>query len=115
MRRDLVIIGEMIAAAESAIAIVDGLDATDLDNNGLRRDAALWNMTILGEASNQVSEPLKSKYPDIPWRLASGFRNRLVHGYWEVDLDIVVSTIRNDLPVLLVSLRAIDVTPTDQE
>jgi len=113
MRRDLVVIGEMIAAAESAIAIVDALDAAELGSDRLRRDATLWNMTILGEASNQVSEPLKFRYPDVPWRLASGLRNRLVHGYWQVDLDIIVSTIRNDLPELILSLRDIDITSAD--
>jgi len=91
------------------------LNAAELGNDRLRRDAALWNMTILGEASNQISEPLKSQYPDVPWRLASALRNRLVHGYWEVDLDIIVSTIRNDLPELIMSVRDIDITAADQE
>lgn len=48
MRRDVVIVGEMIAAAESAIAIVGKLDSTALGEDRLRRDAVLWNMTILG-------------------------------------------------------------------
>jgi len=72
MRRDFVIVGEMIAAAESAIAIVGKLDATALGKDRLRRDVVLWNMTILGEASAHISERRKTQHPVIPWRLPTG-------------------------------------------
>jgi uncharacterized protein with HEPN domain len=68
MQRDLVLVAEMIDAAEKAVEIVGVLDAADLEADQLRRDALLWNMTVLGEAATQISETTRSAHPDIPWR-----------------------------------------------
>jgi uncharacterized protein with HEPN domain len=107
MRRDAVLIGEMIGAAERAIDIVGDRDGDALGEDRLRRDAVLWNLTVLGEASSQVSDATRTANPDVPWRRPAQLRNRIVHGYWEVDLDVVVATVQRDLPALLAVLRAI--------
>lgn len=108
MQRDLVLVAEMIAAAERAVEIVGASNAADLEADLLRRDALLWNMTVLGEAATQISDSTRSAYLDVPWKPPAQLRNRIVHGYWEVDLDIVVATVRNQLPPLIVQLRAIE-------
>jgi len=114
MQRDLLLVAEMIDAAEKAVEIVGVLDAADLEADQLRRDALLWNMTVLGEAATQISETTRSAHPDIPWRPPSQLRNRIVHGYWEVDLDILVATVRHQIPPLIAQLRAMDDVADDE-
>lgn len=55
-------------------------------------------LEIIGEAANNVSEGFRSEHPDIPWRKVVGIRKRLIHGYFDLDLDIVWDTVRKDLP-----------------
>ncbi|MGH3200372.1 MAG: HepT-like ribonuclease domain-containing protein, partial [Streptosporangiaceae bacterium] len=51
-----------------------------------RRDALLWNFTVLGEAAGQLSTEVKERFPDIAWQQPIRLRNRIVHGYWSIDL-----------------------------
>lgn len=113
MRRDAVLIAEMIDAAERAIEILGDRSGDELAGELLRRDALLWNMTVLGEAAAQVSDATKTANPDVEWRPPSQLRNRIVHGYWEVDLDVVAATVRHDLPPLVADLRALEMEPGD--
>ena len=52
-----------------------------------------------------MSDATKSAHPDVEWRPPTQLRNRIVHGYWDIDLDILVSTIRENLPQLITDLR----------
>jgi uncharacterized protein with HEPN domain len=109
MQRDTVLIAEMIDAAERAVEILGDRGADELAGDRLRRDALLWNMAVLGKAAAQVSDATKVANPDVEWRPPSQLRNRIVHGSWEVDLDIVTATVRHDLPRLAADLRAIQI------
>jgi len=55
------------------------------------------NLQIIGEAASRISEITQQKLPDIPWGKIIGMRHVLVHGYFEIDLEIVWSVIENDL------------------
>jgi len=61
----------------------------------------------LGEAANQISVELKNARPEITWSDPIRLRNRLVHGYWSIEMDVVVATASDDLPMFLKQLRAI--------
>jgi uncharacterized protein with HEPN domain len=108
MRRDLLLITEMIDAAEQAIALAGEVELVALEGDRRRRDALLWNFTVLGEAAGAVSEELRTEHPDIPWRSPARLRNRIVHGYWSVDLELLQTTARDDLPALVDRLRAVE-------
>jgi uncharacterized protein with HEPN domain len=62
---------------------------------------------IIGEAANRVSRPTRVRYPQIPWPQIAGMRNRLVHGYDVIDLDLLWDTITDDLPPLIGALQEI--------
>lgn len=98
MRRGLVLIGEMIEAAEQAHALVSGVDLEALSVDRQRRDALLWNFTVLGEAAAQLDAEVKERFPEIPWAQPSRLRNRIIHGYWSVDLEILHTTALDVLP-----------------
>lgn len=106
MRRDLVFLSEMIDAAEQAMALVAGRSIGDIEGDRRTRDALLWNVTVLGEAANRVSELTRNRFPGIPWQEPTRLRNRVVHGYWSIDVEIVHTTATDKLPDLVAMLRA---------
>jgi len=61
-------------------------------------------LEILGEVAKQISQTTRERHPQIPWRQIAGTRDRLIYGYFEVDLDIVWEIMTHDLPPLIRSL-----------
>ncbi len=105
MRRELLLIGEMIEAAEQAQALVSGVDLDTLTSDRQRRDALLWNFTVLGEAAAQLDAAVKERFPEIPWAQPARLRNRIVHGYWSIDLEILHTTATDLFPEFAQQLR----------
>ncbi len=64
-------------------------------------------LEIIGEATNGVSDVFREKHTHIPWKKMIGLRNRLIHGYFDINLDIVWDTIMKDLPPLVADLEKI--------
>ena len=60
---------------------------------------------IIGEAAKAVSDDTRRRYPDVPWSLAARTRDRLTHHYFEVDLEVLWSTVSDSLPALLAGLH----------
>jgi uncharacterized protein with HEPN domain len=83
MQRELLLLEEMIDAAEQAHLLAVGQTA-ELASDRQRRDALLWNIAVFGEAAAQLPNELKANYPEIPWQQPSRLRNRIVHGYWSI-------------------------------
>ncbi|MBI4036188.1 DUF86 domain-containing protein [Candidatus Daviesbacteria bacterium] len=72
----------------------------DLENDWKTIDAVVRNLEILGEAARNIPEEAAEKYSDIPWGKMVSMRNKIIHEYFGVDLDILWKTIKEDLPVL---------------
>ncbi|WP_239346039.1 DUF86 domain-containing protein [Frankia sp. Cj5] len=107
MRRDVLLLGEMIEAADQARKLTDGITTGGLEADRQRRDALLWNFTVLGEAASQLSEEITKQFPDIAWKQPVRLRNRIVHGYWSVDLEILHTAAREQLPQFAADLRRV--------
>lgn len=105
MRRELLLISEMIDAAEQAQALVSGVDRSMLASDRQRHDALLWNFTVLGEAAAQLDADVKERFPEVPWARPAQLRNRIVHGYWSIDLEILHTTASDLLPQFTEQLR----------
>jgi uncharacterized protein with HEPN domain len=105
MQRELLLISEMIDAAEQAQQLVQGVGVEDLGRDRQRRDALLWNISVMGEAASQLSDEVKARFPDIPWARPSKLRNRVIHGYWSIDLEVLHTTAEDQLPAFGDSLR----------
>ena len=71
------------------------------------QDAVMCNVEILGEAAKGVSEDLRRQFDNVPWSSVAGMRDRLIHDYFGVNLDIVWDVAKNDLPRLLEDLEKI--------
>lgn len=107
MRRELLLLDEMIDTAQQAQTLAAGQTVQSLSDDRQRRDALLWNFTVLGEAAAQIPDDVKARYSDVPWQQPSRLRNRIVHGYWSIDLDILIATATEQLPGFVTQLRAI--------
>jgi uncharacterized protein with HEPN domain len=91
----------MLDAANKAVEFANDKIRGDLDSDEKLSLALVRLLEIFGEAATGLSEAFKEKHPDIPWRSVIGTRNRLVHGYFDVDLDIVWNIVTKDLPPLV--------------
>jgi len=76
------------------------IEMQDLMTNKVLSRACLKSLEIIGEASRNISEDLKTAHPEMPWRQMSGMRNKLVHHYFGVDWEIVDDVLKNELPDL---------------
>lgn len=107
MQRDLLFLSEMIDAAEQARDLASGITLEALQDDRMRTESLLWNFTVLGEAAAKLSDELKDRFPGIPRQLPARLRNRIVHGYWSIDLDILHTTATTQLPAFAASLRQV--------
>ena len=107
MQRDVLLLTEMIDAAEQAQQLASGVTVSQLETDRQRRDALLWNFTVLGEAAGQVSNEVKARFPGIAWQQPARLRNRIVHGYWSIDLDVLHTTATEQLPAFIGDLHKV--------
>ncbi len=85
----------------------DGVSHDDFFNNRLLQDAVIRQLEIMGEAARNLSEDLRDKYPQIPWRQMIGLRNRMIHAYFNVNLQIIWEIVQGDLPDLKREMKCI--------
>jgi uncharacterized protein with HEPN domain len=71
------------------------------------QDAVMRNLEIVGEATKQLSETVRQQAPQIPWRSIARMRDKLIHHYFGVNLDIVWHVIQDDLPPLMTAVEGI--------
>ncbi|MBI5285518.1 MAG: DUF86 domain-containing protein [Chloroflexi bacterium] len=96
----------MLAAARRAVALTDARARDDLDEDDVLALALTHLLEILGEAAKGVSNETKERHPGLPWSQMAATRDRLIHGYFSVDLDIVWQIVRHDLPAVVAALEA---------
>lgn len=104
MWRDAAYLLDMQLAAADALRFAAGLDQAGFEASDLHQSAILRKLEIIGEAAAQVSGEFRAAHPEIPWSAMIGMRNRLIHGYRVVQLDIVWRVVCHDLPALIDAL-----------
>jgi uncharacterized protein with HEPN domain len=98
---------QILSHAREAVALSQGRSRADLDNDRMFNLALTRLLEIIGEAANRVPEQIQSQYSHLPWLQMIGLRNRLIHGYDQVDFDILWNIIQQDLPGLISQLEII--------
>ena len=111
-RDDSAYLLDMLLSARDALSFTEGMSFDDFVLDRRTQLSALKSVEIVGEAAAQVSEDVTRANPDIPWREIVGMRNRLVHGYFDIDLPLVWDTVRQDIPDLIDRLEPL-VPPED--
>ncbi len=100
----------MLESVELSLSYVEGYVLDDFREDKRTQQAVVLNLLHLGEAANRLmaeSEDVVARYSHIPWSQMRGMRNRLAHGYFDINLDVVWSTLENALPKLREQLREI--------
>jgi uncharacterized protein with HEPN domain len=97
----------MLEAAEQAVTFGQDQTSETLGNDRMRALAIVRCIEIIGEAASKVTEDTRRQFSEVPWGDIVGMRNRLIHAYFDVDLDRVCDTVTADLPPLILKLREI--------
>ncbi len=105
MRRDEERLRDMLDAARESVALLGNRSVDGLRSDRTLSLALVKLIEIVGEAANAISDPTRKLLPQIPWADAIATRNRLIHGYFSVDVQIVFDTIRDDFPPLIAALE----------
>ncbi len=98
----------MLEAIENIAQYVSDLDETQFHNAQQTVHAVVWNLTVLGEATRAIPSHVTDAYPQIPWSQMRGIRNRIVHAYDRIDLEIIWEVATVELPPLIPFLKRID-------
>lgn len=105
---DTVRLRHLTEAATKAIGYSTDRTRTDLDSDELLRLALTKLVEIVGEAAKQVSPEVRTAHPEVAWTAAARMRDRLIHHYFDINLDLLWQTVTTDLPQLLAALPDID-------
>ena len=100
----------MLNAANQAINYIDGMTKDDFLADPKTQDAVIMKLLVIGELASQMLEEhaeIASVYPRIPWSQMKGMRNRMAHGYFERDLDVIWETVQTSVPELASNLKQI--------
>jgi uncharacterized protein with HEPN domain len=108
MKDDLAFIEHILLCIDKIQEYTKNLTVQEFNNNELIQDAVIRNIEIIGEATKKISKDLKSQYREIPWKEMSGMRDKLIHDYFGVDVDVVWKTVNEDIPYLKSLIENID-------
>jgi uncharacterized protein with HEPN domain len=100
----------MLEAISLARAFTEGMDKQTFLDDKRTQQAVILNLLTLGEAAAHIARlypEFSAQHPQLPWKQMRGMRNRMAHGYFDINLDIVWETICNDLPTLEATLHAV--------
>ena len=104
---DSVRIRHILDAAREAISFADDRSRTDLDTDRKLNLSLVRLLEIIGEAARGISEEFRDSHPDLPWNKMVGMRDRLIRGYFDVNLDVVWETVTQELASLIAQLEKI--------
>jgi uncharacterized protein with HEPN domain len=101
------LIEDIWEAIEKIQRYVAGLDHDTFIKDDKTIDSVVRNLEIIGEAANRLTDDFRVQHPEIEWRKIIGLRNRIVHDYFSIDVEIVWEIIQKDLPNLKSKLSLI--------
>ncbi|MBC8435930.1 MAG: DUF86 domain-containing protein [Bacteroidetes bacterium] len=107
MKDHRIYIDHILVSANRIQSFVSEMDYDQFASDFKTQDAVIRNFEIIGEATKRISLDFRNNYPEIPWSDMSGMRDRLIHDYLEVDIEIVWKTATEDLPPLVTKIKRI--------
>lgn len=112
-RNDIALLLDMLLAAQKIVRFSENLTRETLVDEEMALSAIVREFQVIGEAGRMVSDETKAEHSQIQWQAISGLRNRVIHEYFRIDLDILWLTIQDDIPDLIKELNLI--IPSDED
>lgn len=106
-KNDQLRLRHMLDSAREAVSFITGKSRADLETDRMLTLSLVKCIEIIGEAANSVSKEFREGHPEIPWQDIVGMRHRLIHAYYDVDLDVVWATVTEDLLPFIAELDKI--------
>ena len=106
-KNDFIRVRHMVDAIQEALSFVKGKTRMALERDRMLALSLIKEIEIIGEAASKISGAFQKTYPHIAWAEIVEIRNRLIHGYFDVDLNILWNTVIKDLPPLVKDLKRI--------
>ena len=98
---------DMLSSAKEVIEFTKGMEFQNFRQDRKTINATLRSLEVMGEAAKKIPEQIRVKYPTVPWRDIAGMRDKLIHEYHGVDLNIIWKTIQEEIPPLIPVLEAV--------
>jgi uncharacterized protein with HEPN domain len=105
--QDIIRLRHMLDAAKKIVEYTEPIERDDLDKDEKLALALVRLLEIVGEAAKAVSPDFRRNNPQIPWREIAGTRDRLIHGYYDIDFDVVWQIVSDDIPPLITAIEGI--------
>lgn len=99
--REIAAMNDILVAARDARQFIVGIDRDTFQADRKTQFAVVRALEIVGEAAKRISQDVREQFPHVPWRSMTGIRDRLVHDYEHVDIDVVWQTVTEDVPELI--------------
>jgi uncharacterized protein with HEPN domain len=99
--RDLSLLLDMLLSARDAQKFIRGMEKSEFLDSDLHQNAVIRSLEVIGEAAGQISRESTERLADIPWRKVTGMRHRLIHDYFDVDLELVWEVVQVEIPSLI--------------
>ena len=106
-RRNVDLLNDILEAAQRISLYSNGLDYDDFLDDIKTQDAVVHNMEIIGEAAKNLSDDFRALHFEIPWKSLAGMRDKLIHDYFGVNLDIVWGILKEDLAELVRQIKQV--------
>ncbi len=106
-KEDVIFIKHILESINAIDEFSKNMDKEELISNRMKQSAIVREIEIIGEAIKNISDNLKEKYSSIPWKEIVGTRDKMIHHYFGVDLNIVWNIIKKDLPDLKEKIQKI--------
>jgi len=107
MKENKVYLDHILDCINNILAYTDGMDEDSFYKNFMVQDAVVRNFQIIGVATKRINPDFNTSHPGVPWRKMTAMRDKLVHDYFQVDLETVWNTVVNDIASLLIELKEI--------
>ncbi len=104
---DEVRLRHILDAAREAVGFIEGKDRENLETDRKLNLSLVRLLEIIGEAAKGIRNDFRREHPELAWKSMIGMRDRLIHGYFDINLEIIWKTVKNDLPPLIDKIEKI--------